>query len=141
VTTSPSLDEFLSVARREFEFLVSDFGFIEHRDGATANPFSVSYRSAAVAITVEGFQWGFGVQVMLSCLQPASGIPASVPLWALVQLRAPDESRVVSGQLAQLALDASLLRRCTADILSGDFTVFPAAMRVVEQSAQDTKRV
>jgi hypothetical protein len=141
VSTSPSHDEFLSTARRKFGFLDSDFGFTEQRDSVSPNPFSVTYLSSTAAVSVEGIQWGFGVQVILTCLQPVEGILASVPLWAVVKLRAPDETHVASGQLAQLGLDASLLRRYAADILSGDFTVFSAAMRVVEQFAQDTKRV
>jgi hypothetical protein len=140
VSTNPSLDEFLSAVRREFAFLESEFGFTDQ--GTGPNPFSVIYRSDRTAVEVEGTQWGFGTQVMLSRLEPSVGTPRFVPLWAILQLRAPDGERVVSGQLRQLAIDASSLRRYATDVLQGDFTSFPAAMRVVERTAtEDAKPV
>jgi hypothetical protein len=133
MTTSPSLDEFLSTARREFGFLVSEFRFTGQPDlRAYPNPFSVHYVSSSTAVAVDGTQWGFGLQVMLTCLAPPPDFPPSVPLWAIVEFRAPHEPQSVSGQLQQITLDASLLRLYAAEVLRGDFTCFPAAMRIVE---------
>ncbi len=135
---SPSLDEFLSAVRREFAFLELEFGFTDQ--GSGANPFSVIYRSEATAVEEEGTQWGFGTQVMLTCLHPRPGTPRLVPLWAILQLRAPDGEQVVSGQLRQIAVDASSLRRYAADVLQGDFSIFPAAMRIAEQIAIESAK-
>lgn len=141
MTTSPSLDDFLSTARREFGFLVSDFGFAEHPDRRTyRNPFSVHYESPMTAITVDGLSYGFGLQVLLHHVFPPSGAPSTVPLWALLEHRAPDEAQRISGQLLQLALSAALLRAHASDVLRGDFTSFPAAMRVVEHHAAEAAK-
>ena len=138
MTTIPSQAEFVSTARREFGFLVSEFGFTEQPDTrAYPNPFSVHYSTSATAVTAEGINWGFGVQVMLHAVSPHPGTPSQVPLWALVEHRDPQESQVPSGQLAQLAHYASLLRLHAADVLRGDFAAFPAAMRVVDFHAAE----
>lgn len=138
MTTSPLLAEFLSTARREFGFLVSEFGFTEQPDTSPyPNPFSVHYATPTTAVSVEGINWGCGVQVMLYAVSPLPGIPPYVPLWALVEHRAPEESQSPPGQLAQLAYYACLLRRHGADVLRGTFTAFPDAMRVVDFHAAE----
>jgi hypothetical protein len=138
VTTSPSLDDFLGTARREFGFLVSEFGYIERPDTREhPNPFCVCYTSPRATVTVEGIQWGFGVQVTLSS-PSASG--SSVPLWAVAELRDLPHREPVSSQLAQVSRDAALLRLGAADILRGDLSSFPAAMRVVEHHAAESAK-
>lgn len=135
---SPLLADFLSTARREFSFLVSEFGFTEQLDiSPYPNPFSVHYATPTTAVAVEGINWGCGVQVMLHAVSPLEGIPPYVPLWALVEHRAPEESQPPTGQLAQLSCYASLLRRHAADVLRGTFTAFPGAMRVVDFHAAE----
>ena len=141
MTTSPSLADFLSTARREFSFLVAEFGFTEQPDTSPyPNPFSVHYATPTTAVTVEGINWGCAVQVMLHAVSPLPGTPAYVPLWALVEHRAPDESQSPPGQLAQLADYASLLRRHAADVLRGTFTAFPAAQRVIDFHAAEAAK-
>ena len=141
MTTSPPLADFLSTARREFSFLVSEFGFAEQPDTRPyPNSYSVHYATPATAVTVDGINWGFGVQVMLHAVSPLPGTPPYVPLWALVEHRAPDESQSPSGQLAQLTYYASLLRRHAADVLRGTFTAFPAAQRVVDFHAAEAAK-
>jgi hypothetical protein len=59
MTTSPSLEEFLSTTRREFGFLVSEFRFTAQPDlRAYPNPFLVHYVSSSTAAAVDGTQWG-----------------------------------------------------------------------------------
>jgi hypothetical protein len=138
VSTTPSLDAFLAAARREFAFLVSDFGFTEQAlpDATNINPFKVAYVSDSTRVTIEGINWGMNSHVMVYFLSPTSDTPARVPLWALVELRAaPDDRQSPSGQIAQLSHDASLLRRYASDVLRGDFSAFPAASRIVEDHA------
>jgi hypothetical protein len=146
MSTIPTLNEFLSTARREFSFLVSELGFTEQSDqGQGPNPFSVYYTNATTAVRVEGVQWGVSIQVMLICLSPATGCPATVPLWVLVQLRTGCEQPIVPGQLAQMVRDADLLPLHAHDVLRGDFSVFPAAyslmMQIHEGSQEPRKRV
>ena len=137
VSKSPSLDIFLAAARREFAFLISDFGFTEQPlPNASINPFKVVYISDSTRVAIEGINWGVNTQVMLHSLAPAPDAPGRVPLWALVELRAPrDERRSPNGQIAQLSHDASVLRRYASDVLRGDFSAFPAALRIVEDHA------
>jgi hypothetical protein len=137
VSTTPSLDAFLAAARREFAFLISDFGFAEQSlpNGRNTNPFKVAYVNHSTRVTVEGINWGVNTHVMLHSVSPASDVPPRVPLWAIVELRATDEPESPAGQIAQLHRDAELLRRHAFDVLHGDFGVFPAASRVVENHA------
>jgi hypothetical protein len=136
VSTNPSLDTFLAAARHEFAFLVSDFGFAEAPLPETSiNPFKVVYISDSTRVTVEGINWGVNVHVTLHSLSPRDDTPARVPLWALVELRAPRERESPAGQLAQLHRDAASLRNYASDVLRGDFTAFPAASRIVEEHA------
>ena len=141
MTTSPTLDAFLSTARHEFSFLVSEFGFTEQPDSsAYPNPFSVHYATSTTAVTVEGVQWGVGVQVSLSHLPPIPGFLPYVPLWAIVELRAPNKGTPVSGQLQKLARDAHLLRVHAVDFLRGDFSSFEAAMSIIEREAAEAAK-
>ncbi len=134
---NPSLDTFLAAARREFAFLISDFGFTEQAlpNAAHINPFKVTFVSDSTRVTVEGINWGVNSHVMLHSLSPVPDVPSRVPLWAIVELRAPDERESPAGQIAQLGRDATLLRRYASDVLQGDFSVFPAALRIVEDHA------
>ena len=138
MTTIPLLDDFLRTARREFGFLVSEFGFTEQPDSrAYPNPFSVHYSTPTTLVTVDGINWGFGIQVMLHAVSPRRGTPPQIPLWALVVHREPVERQVPSGQLAQLAHYASLLPLYAADVLRGDFAAFPDALRIIEFHAAE----
>jgi hypothetical protein len=141
MTTSPSLSDFLSTARREFSFLVSEFGFVEQPDNRPCpNAYSVCYATPTTAVTVEGTNWGFGVQVMLRSVLPVPGAPQEVPLWALVEHRAPEESQLPSGQLAQLAYYASQLRRHADDVLRGIVTSFPVAQDGIDFHAAEAAK-
>ena len=137
MSTSPSLDDFRAAARREFALLVSDFSFVEQPlpGGPSINPFKVAYINDSTRVTVEGINWGVNSHVMLYAVSPAPDAPAGVPLWALVELRTPDEGEAPVGQVAQLGRDAVLLRRYASDALRGDFSAFPAALRIVEAHA------
>lgn len=52
MTTSPPLNEFLECARREYRFLIDEFGFSEATQ--SQNPFEVDYTSASLLVAVEG---------------------------------------------------------------------------------------
>lgn len=118
---------------------MSEFGYTEQPDRREyPNPFCVCFSSPSAAVTVEGIQWGFGVQVILSHSLPAA-YASCVPLWAVAELRRiPWDT--VSGQLPQLARDAALLRLAAPDILRGDFSSFPEVMRIVEHHAAEAAK-
>jgi hypothetical protein len=133
MTKNPTLQEFLGCARQEYRFLIDEFGFSESMNAA--NPFEVDYSNSVLRVTVEGINWGYGVQVLLIPFRAGSArIQESVPLWAIAQLRCPtdlDQVQRDSGQLAQLRSYAQILRASANDVLRGDFTIFPAAAAVV----------
>ena len=137
MTTSPPLNEFLECARREYRFLIDDFGFAETPQ--SHNPYEVDYMSDSLLVAVEVINWGFAVQILFAPLRSGAALRRdAVPLWAIAQLRCPQEleqSHRVSGQLALLACYARMLRLCASDVLRGDFTIFPAALDVIAHEA------
>ena len=140
-TQSPVLREFTEAARRHFSFLISEFGFAEAElpNDKDINEFQVRYRSARVLVTVEGVNWGYGVQVVLSACAPgANKARSEIPLWPIVKLRQPhlyNSLMVADGQLAQLEAYATALRLCAGDILAGDFTISAAAEKLISEEA------
>ena len=141
MTKSPTLGEFLDAGRHEFGFLVAEFGFVEQSEpDSRANPFSLCFLSATTVVRVEGIQWGLGLQVLLGRVTQISGAPSCVPLWAIIEVRAPNTERSVAGQLQQLAFYAEMLRLHAADVLRGDFSSFSAAMEVVERCAREAAK-
>jgi len=121
-TQSPVLREFTDATRRHFSFLISDFGFSEAElpNDKDINEFQVRYLSARVLVTIEGMNWGYGDQVLLSVREPsANKVRPEIPLWPIVKLRQPDLYKslmVADGQLAQLEVYATALRLCASDI-------------------------
>ena len=137
---NPSLEEFLKHARHAFGFLITDFGFQEetfHR-GADANGYQVRYVNATTRVTVEGVNWGYGVNVLLGPKrQPLFRRADAFPLWAMVKLRRPDlyGALAIGDQLAQLRAQAIALRECATDVLRGDFKVRAEVERLLGQQA------
>lgn len=132
MSVSPTLDEFLKAARQEFDFLRTEFGYSELP--VVASPYSVCYGNHDVTILVEGINWGFAVNVLLSSAE------RQVPLWAIARVRGGAE--VAGTQLVQLKGYANLLREIATDVLLGNNAVFHAAademVRVFEE-AQNKK--
>ena len=142
MTPTPTSERFLERVQHEFRFLVEEFGFtksIPPSPGGGFGQFEVIFHSRHVDVSVAGINWGYGVQVLLTPFQSGSVYPLEqVPLWAIAQLRCPDElerAHQISGQLAQLEFYALLLHTYGADILRGDFTILPSANAAVAQEA------
>jgi hypothetical protein len=139
-THNPTLDEFLRCARREFDFLVSQFGFHEEpvSGRGRSNEYQVRYAARTTRVIVEGVNWGYGVDVRLEPKrQPILRSQIRLPLWAIVQRRNPSlyESLSVGDQLTQLAAQATALLECARDVLGGDFSVRDDVARIVEEAA------
>jgi hypothetical protein len=142
MTPVPTSEKFLACAQEEFRFLTEEFGFtktIPPSPGGGFGQFEIIYHSRHVDVSVTGINWGYGVQVLLTPYQSGSVHPLDrVPLWAIAQLRCPDEfqqSHQISGQLAQLRFYARLLHKYGADVLRGDFTILASANVVVTDEA------
>jgi hypothetical protein len=130
-------DEFQAVARKEFGYLVSEFGFEEDEDRRKhMAPRSICFSSPVSAVTVEGIEVTMNVQVTVTCLGTEGAEPARVSLSAIVAERAPEARLEATDLLAQMAHDAALLRQHGADLLRGGANALAEARRIAEQQAQ-----
>jgi len=130
-TTSPSLQEFLRVAQQAFDYLRSDYGFSRCLSGD--NPYSVQFSRDQTSILVEGINWGFGVNILLS----HEGERA--PLWAFAIAKGCYEPPA-SGQLEQLRQYAVLLKTAAETILRGDASAFPAALSAMSEASAEASK-
>ena len=138
MTTSPTLNEFLDCVRFEFGFLVNNFEFSGPDPLENGNPFGLQYQSQDLRISVEGINWGFGVQILLTpitCeeLQPQD----KVPLWAILRLVAPSLDWKLGDQLDQVRLYARSLRHESSEILAGNTEIFVRARELMEKAVHD----
>ena len=122
---SPTPQEFVEAARQEFDYLRDDYGFVQGT--AVQNPCSVVFSRDQVTIVVEGINWGFGVNVLLSHAKER------VPLWAIARAKGRQDLPA-SGQLAQLRECAILLREVAEDVLKGDTSFLAIARQAMNQA-------
>ena len=135
MATNPTLEEFISTTRKEFSFLVSDYGYAEAPTDNDENIFLVKFENRQVRVSIEGINYGFGVQVMLTNMAAGKNEVAEVPLWVVVELIEPDGIKPVSGQLQELTVLSEALETYGSDILNGDFSVFPDAYKLMMEIA------
>lgn len=146
-SVAPHPHEFISCARHEFQFLVSEYGFAEVPNNLRRyfNPVSVRFENQTTLISVEGIAHGFSTTVELGEIpQPCGDLDKTIPLWPLAQLRQPVLYEAFSetlGQLNQLPLLARLLRLTANEILLGDFTMLPYIERTVDEYIAEQRRL
>ena len=131
----PSNKYFQDAARREFRFLESDFSLKNVSSESKSEQFMVRYKSDTVQVIVEGINWGENARVALgSCI----GFQ-NFDLYDLVKAKTGEypatESIATLNQTAQLPLLAMLLKEHGEQVLNGDFTIFPAIMKIVTARA------
>jgi hypothetical protein len=133
---------FVKLCREKFQFLVDEFGF--RRMAATRSGTGiVIYANSTTGVEISYDRRDGYIQVMLMRLvagkPPAYGdFRNGQPLWTAVRLRAPAligavERIAVLTEAeieAMLTANAVAVRDYAADILRGDFTVFPELERV-----------
>ncbi|MEH6467097.1 MAG: hypothetical protein V7722_05660 [Porticoccus sp.] len=131
MSTNPSLETFISAVKLDFEFLSKQFSFVEIGAYENGNPFSIVYENKTTRVVVEGRNYGFGVQVMLS---PAgnSEYDNLMPLWALA-LSKSAQHKLPSGQLKQLQYYSGLLRNYAEDELKGDFSSLSRVRAIIDE--------
>jgi hypothetical protein len=129
-----SASDFSNAARKEFDYLVSEFGFEEDtKREKVKGPRTVCYTGPMQLVTVEGIQVTSTVEVTLTVNMGPGEEPIRLPLQALVDQRAPGARLVATDLLAQLAHDASLLRTHAADLLKADANAKTVAEKLAEQ--------
>ena len=129
--TNPTKEEFLSNARKEFAFLIREFGCTEKKPEVDENDFCVKYENDSVQVKIEGINWGFGVQVLIKRLDIPGGEMSQIPLWAIEEVRNPGKRKVGGDQLQQLMRLSRSLKLYGSDILKGDFSIFREAYNVI----------
>jgi len=127
-------DEFNEAARKEFGYLVKDYGFEEDPDRRKPlGPRSICFVSPVAAVTVEGFPITMSVSVTVTCNAPEGEDQMRVPLQTIVDQRAPGARSEAMDLLAQLARDASLLRQHASELLRGEEQARKDAQRLMEK--------
>ena len=134
----PKTDEFKNVARHEFSFLLSEFGFKESNSPFKyKNPYSVYFAKKGIFVYIEGLSYGFALGVDLGKIGILGKVKERFSLGSLVSLRKPEllEPRFPEkrGQLEQMKQAALHLRQCANDFLLGDFTDLPRIKKFIEE--------
>ncbi len=127
-------EEFNDTARKEFGYLVKDYGYEEDPDRRKAlGPRSICFVSPVAAVTVEGFPITMNVSVTVTCNAPEGEEQMRIPLSTIVDQRAPEVRSEAMDLLAQLARDAKLLREHAHDLLRGEENARKDAQRLMEK--------
>jgi hypothetical protein len=127
-------DEFNGAARKEFGYLVTDYGYEEDPDRRKAlGPRSICFVSPVAAVTVEGFPITMSVSVTVTCNAPEGEEQMRIPLSAIVDQRAPEARSGAMELLAQLARDAALLRQHAHELLRGEEQARKDVQRLMEK--------
>jgi hypothetical protein len=152
----PSLEQFKQCARREFSYLVNDFGFEEvSLPHQAADDFLVCFASEEICLAVEGVNWGQNAMVCLWSLKESAAAwqhplragfdySTALNIGGLIRRRASGESdsskprktQQAGGQLEQISEEAGLIRAYAADVLRGNTEVLPATTGVPARTPQ-----
>ena len=141
----PTLEQFLTAARTEFAFLVSDYGFEERPPEPTpyVEPFFVRFVGDDLEVAVQGLSYGRMADTTIRDrhgrkLRPMMLHPDFVPYTNPIPRR--------GGQLNQISQDAQWLREYGRALLAGDLGVMGEALiryetaRDAYESAQAERR-
>ena len=131
----PTLEQFLTAARTEFAFLVSDYGFEERppEPDPYVEPFFVRFVRDDLEVAVRGLSYGRMADTTIRDrhgrkLRPMMLHPDFVPYTNPISRRV--------GQLNQISQDAQWLREYGRALLAGDLGVMGEAL-VRYETAKD----
>ena len=140
------------MCRREFRFLVEDYGFTERELGeeGTINrtPFEVQYVSPKTSVLVLSQSYGTSFVVLFGPTETdAREIYPRYDLESLLQIRRPDLSleRIV-GRVnwpdlpGQVRHYSRALQESAADVLRGDFAILPQVAEIRERRRKEFER-
>jgi len=128
--TAPTLDEFVSTARKEFAFLAAH-GFAEapQPEKQYQNPFEVHYERDGWRIVVEGLSYGFCAGILITApdnRKAAFGHIVPEEYWKL------HRDGLGRGQLGDIAYCALTLKEFGHDFLGGDCSMMDKLCRLTE---------
>jgi hypothetical protein len=122
-----ALQHFRSVCRREFQFLVDDFGFAPSPlpKGKYVNQFQFHLSNGTITLVVEGISYGMDAMVSLEDKNGRSiGVGCLEPGWEPFAKRKKKKKKDALNQDQQIARSAVTLKDHGADILKGDLERF-----------------
>lgn len=147
--TINAIDRFEHEVTRTFEFLVSDFGFTRMDTTAQGPEAAVRFQSATTQVSVK-FEFFSGPWVELARVEQSAGTVRAVDRYDLNFLmmeRAPGWQgfgkcdNITDPTLPQLLETlARSLREYGADILKGDFSIFPKLRQRAEENLRRTNK-
>lgn len=143
---SPTLEDFTTTARREFDYLATEFGCTE-TPPENGDPFTIQFCHEFCRVRIVGRSFGFELDVQIERLtydptkNPYTGI---FPLWAMMRIRNQElyDQRYpkTRGQLNMLVFDASALRQTCMDLLHGDFSIELEIAALLKKNHEDAVR-
>ncbi len=150
---SPSLDEFKAACRREFAYLIDEFGFVEEPlpqgrllasycielpEGKFINGFAVWFWNGSLRIIVEGVNWGLHADM---AFETADGQRIGFG-HVVAQFRGslPKLPATSGGQLQDIKRLALLLRHLCEPLLRGDRTALAEALRIQQEATARLRR-
>jgi hypothetical protein len=105
-----------------------------------ANEYEASFQNDTTVVTFEGINYGFGVNVRLASTSADQMAFRSYDFDDLLAIRAPGFRRVEPGphatneiQRRQIDAYVAALDEFAADVLGGDFAVFPLLARAIQE--------
>lgn len=143
-------DELLAAMRKEFAFLVTDYGYVEliERPERYINPYSILFRRAPVEVLIEGISYGSGTTIEFRIREDVRQPPSDqfCISW-MTTIRRSDlqtpEFPDKRGQLIQLPKLALELRAVADDLLRGDLSILPqvrGAIAKARKEGEDAQR-
>lgn len=165
----PDRREFREICRREFQYLVTDYGFKELPQSEDPWDFSVRFENTTTALTVVGRSFGYGTEVYVdhAGAPPPMTVPELEsfdiqPLLARRKVRLPivDTAgpgwlvwfislflpwgwfRLQSDQRLQIAAYAKAIREGAQDVLQGDLTALgPKPQPIADSSGSGLRTI
>ena len=149
-----TLDEFLEIGEKEFQFLVDEFGFKKKANKTDTGVYRLRYEIETTKVEI-GFEWRDQyISVLLGRRdrKKPQGMPrpedelVAFNLEDLLKLRtgryAIDQDRFGKALTRKdvkeiLSTYARRLREHAADVLQGDFSIFPELEKIVRKRMKD----
>lgn len=150
-------DDFIEICEREFKFLVKEFGFKKTKTKTDTDTFRIQYENSTTTVEA-GVEWREQYFYVVIGRRDRKKTKAkdrmprpedelvSFNLEDLLTLRVPGYI-VSSGYFAQkltrkdveriMGKYAQALRKHAADVLQGDFTIFPELEKIVRKRMKD----
>jgi hypothetical protein len=133
---TPSLDEFKNQCRKEFEFLINDFGFEEYEipSNSTKNQFIIKFIRSDLNVIIEGVSYG---SATYTYLENSTG--RGILLEYLDSKFQPFVKKTTRGQIEDIKKQARFLRKYGLKLLHGDISIFEDAVKRVEAAMKEYK--